>query len=186
MNRIKEDSHQINASCPTCHAELDGSVDMNAPGQRPPREGDFSVCAHCGEPARFGPDLKLEKISNHERETLVSQYPEIAKAIMFIKASMNQDEKIGEKYVDQFDDMQSKVKEWKAAHPDLDISIQYNYQNKVAVIGTLKDGINSKFITVNDNAMTMFKELGWLDDGPTMPTIIMVRVVLENTFGKDE
>lgn len=29
------------------------------------------------------------------------------------------------------------------------------------------------------------KELGWLDDRPSMPTVMMVRVVLDHVFGKE-
>lgn len=109
-----------------------------------------------------------------------SSDPNIAIAMQMIKSRHSG------KYEDVLDVMAVKVKEWKAQHMDLDISIQYNFPDNTAVIGTLQDGINSKFITVNDHAMQMFKELGWMDDTPAMPTIMMVRCTLEHVFGKDE
>lgn len=190
MNRLNkpEDSYEIQATCPSCNEKLAGSIigqTIKEEQQRAPRPGDFSICVHCGEPAKFGDDMKLEKISNLEREELATKNPEIAAAIMFIKSRMDQAQ-LGKNYEDQLDRMEADVRAWRRTHFDLMISIQYNYQKEVGVIGTLKQGIDNKFLTVNDHAMQMFNELGWLEDGPKMPTIIMVRVVLEHVFGKKE
>jgi hypothetical protein len=190
MNRIKEDSHHIkhhiNSECPSCRAALDMSIGAGIPGQPAPRPGDLCLCAHCGEPARFGQDMRLEMLGNLEKERLLTEHPELARAGMFIKARLVVEDPEGRRYTDQLDTMLDEVRAWKAKHHDLDLSIQYNYQKEVGVIGTLRDGIKNRFLTVNDHAMTMFQELGWLEDRPTMPTIIMVRCVMDHAFGKEE
>lgn len=40
--------HEVNR-CPTCAAELDCSSPVGEPHPRPPRPGDLSMCAYCGE-----------------------------------------------------------------------------------------------------------------------------------------
>ena len=43
--------------CPYCGVELDAI----ASGQKPPGEGELSMCCHCGEILVFGPRLTLKK-----------------------------------------------------------------------------------------------------------------------------
>lgn len=181
MSRLNPDdsTHKLTGKCPYCGFQFEATTGMNHEDQRAPRPGDMSLCAECGEASRFGEGLVMEKISVLEREEYASSDPNIAMAMQMIKSRHSG------KYEDVLDVMAVKVKEWKAQHMDLDIQIQYNFQTNTAVIGTLQDGINSKYITVNANAMQMFKELGWLDDTPEMPTIMMVRCTLEHVFGKD-
>lgn len=88
-------------------------------------------------------------------------------------------------YSDQLDQMSHAVIDWRVNHRDSNPMIQYNFQKEVGVIAALQDAIDHKFVSVNDDALQMFKELGWLDDVKSMPTVLMVRVVLEHVFGKE-
>lgn len=180
MNRLNpyDGTHKLTGTCPYCGFKYEATTGLNEEDKRAPKPGDISLCVECGEAARFGYGLVMEKISVLEREQYATKDPKIALAMQFIKA------KNPSKYEDVLDVMAVKVKEWKDQHMDLDISIQYNFPEYVAVVGTLPDGIDSKFIMVNDHAMQMFRELGWMNDTPEMPTIIMVKTVLEHVFGK--
>lgn len=181
MNRINPDdgTHEITSKCPYCGYQFEATTGLSHENQRPPKPGDMSLCVECGEASRFGEGLVMEKITVLERERYASSDPRIALAMQVLKSRAES------KYEDILDVMAVKVKEWKEQHMDLDINIQYNFPTTVTVVGALQDGINSKFITVNDHAMQMFKELGWLDDTPQMPTIMMVMCVLEHVFGKE-
>jgi hypothetical protein len=89
-------------------------------------------------------------------------------------------------YADYPDKMADAVLAWRKEHPDLELSIQYNFQDEACVIAALDDAIDDNFISVNDHALKMFKDLGWLEDKPEMPTVNMVRSVMEHCFGKEE
>lgn len=183
MNRINPDdgTHELTGKCPYCGFQFEATSGLDEDNKRAPKPGDMSLCAECGEASRFGEGLVMEKISVLEREQYAASDPRVALAMKIIKLKPQ-----AEQYEDILDVMAVKVKEWKDQHMDLDVQIQYNFPEKVAVIAALQDAINAEFITANDNAIQMFKELGWLDDTPSMPTIMMVRIVLEHVFGKDE
>ena len=80
--------------------------------------------------------------------------------------------------------MLEDAREWIEKHPESTVSIQYNYPEKVCVIGTLSDAIKNKFVSANDSAMQMFNELGWLESNEKQPTTMMARVVMENIFNQ--
>lgn len=181
MNRItpNDGTHEFSGTCPYCGFKFEATTGITNLHTRGPKPGDMTVCVECGEASKFGEGLVVEKISVLEREQFASSDPRIALTMQIIKSRHSNN------YEDFLDVMAANVKEWKDQHMELDISIQYNFPENLCVVGTLQDGINSKFITVNDHAMQMFKELGWLDEKPDMPTIMMVRCTLEHVFGKE-
>jgi len=175
------------SACPHCGVKLDCSSGVtlthdgdNAP--RPPVPGDISMCQGCGEPCVFGEGLSMEKMDD-EMKADVLKDPAISVMSLMIKsmnAAKNPDRQ--RQYSEQLEAMASDVRKWRQNNPDKDLSIQYNFTKGTGVIAALEDAINRSFISVNENAMQMFKDVGWLDDKPSMPTVLMVRAVMEHVF----
>lgn len=140
------------------------------------------MCQGCGEPCVFGEGLSMEKMDNVTRENVLKD-PAISSMSLIIK-SMNaaRNPERQKQYSDQLDEMALAVKEWKSNNPDKDISIQYNFTEGTCIIASLDAAIKKSFISVNENAMQMFKDIGWLEDRPSMPTILMVKAVMEHVF----
>lgn len=47
-------------TCPSCNASIEASVGLHDP-TIVPKEGDISLCGHCGELLLYNADLKLEQ-----------------------------------------------------------------------------------------------------------------------------
>jgi hypothetical protein len=185
MNRIKPEKPNLEPTeCPHCHERIDCSTGIKK--DISPSEGDISICVYCGEPSKFDAQLNMVKLERSELKEIMSD-PVVSTSMLHIKARrIAQDPARHEAYVKQLDVMSDAVKEWRKKNQNLSPIIQYNFTAQACVIAALEDAINSKFVSINDDARTMFKDLGWMDDKPTMPTILMVRAVLEHTFGNNE
>jgi hypothetical protein len=66
------------SKCPSCGYEMD---DYTGFGPQPPSEGDFGVCAICGEMLTYQKDLTVRRISNAEIMTLCREEPDTATAL---------------------------------------------------------------------------------------------------------
>lgn len=179
------------ARCPYCNEKLDRSEGVTPynPEDRLPEPGDVSVCAECGEPAVFDADMNMVKLSEPERAELMKDehVAQTSFAIKAMRAANNPDmQKLFNKQLDQ---MVVDVKKWKADHQDsepmIQYNYQYNYQKEVGLIATFKSAVDNKFVMLNEDATTMVTELGWMNECQTMPTVNMVRVVLEHSFGEE-
>lgn len=184
MNRIKPDGPNLEPTeCPHCNQKIDSSSGLQANVQ--PHPEDVSICMYCGEPSKFDEQLQMVKLEGSEIAEVMAD-PAVQQAMIQIKAmkaASNHDRR--KAYADQLDKMKDAVIAWRKEHSDPELSIQYNFQKGTCVIAALQDAIDHKFISVNDDALKMFKELGWLDDVKAMPTVLMVRAVLEHAFRKE-
>lgn len=181
MNRINTEADETilppRSTCPYCNEKLPLTAGLGEAEGQKPRPGDISLCIKCGEPCQFGEDMEMVKLTDELRLEII-QDPLIAKAMFFIK---NQDKQ--DAYTAILNKMLADVKAWLKTG-NWSPSIQYNFTDKACVIASLDDALDQHFISVNDDAFIMFQALGWLDDKPDMPTVVMVRAVMENVFRK--
>lgn len=172
--------------CPNCGVALFAYTDLGRDERPMPKPGDLSICSQCAEPCEFAEGNTLVKLSEAKRAVVMAN-PRMQQVAFLIKsAHASQDPERANDYSSQLEMMAEMVIAWRKNNPDLSPSIQYNFQERTGIIAALQDAIDQHFISVNEDAMTMFKELGWLEDVPNMPTVLMVKVVLEHVFGKDE
>lgn len=190
MNRINPDE-AINlpksATCPYCNTKLDMTtgVSGNNPDNRTPIVGDISLCITCGEPCQFGTNMEMLELSEDELKEVLKD-PMIAKARKIIKAFHATQTSKQHEYEQQLDKMLDGVRSWLDTNQGRTLSIQYNFNSETCVIASLDEALDKHFISVNDDASVMFKELGWLDDKPSMPTVLMVKMVMDRVFKEDE
>jgi len=179
-NKIKLPPESI---CPHCGEKLDltSGITGNNPDARRPESGDISLCCNCGEPCQFGDDMEMVKLTDELLKDVLTD-PTIVKVMRLIK-EYNGKPPQQAAYEAQLDKMLSDVRGWLKTG-DWSPSVQYNFTNKTCIIGSLDDALKEHFISVNDDAMIMFQTLGWLDDNPSMPTVLMVKVVMDNIFKK--
>lgn len=86
------------------------------------------------------------------------------------------------RYADMCDSMAKKAKEWRAAHPNADVKIQWNWPDGCAVIAVISDAIEHKLVTVNDDGLDLLKSMapwGVYEE----PSVLMCRVVIEAVYG---
>lgn len=181
IRKAKEIKDPIN--CPNCGITLLYRADLSKDERKLPSPGDLSICRDCAELCEFGNENNLVKMSEEKMAEMKAR-PEVQKVISLFKSEKDLQMK-NSGYSNQLDAMSDAVVDWRVNHQDSNPMIQYNFQKGVGVIAALQDAIDNNFVSVNDDALQMFKELGWLDDGPAMPTVLMVRVVLEHVFGKE-
>lgn len=183
-NRIKPDGPNLKPTeCPYCNNAIDRASGILR--EQPPEPGDVCICLYCGEASKFNDQLQIEKLDELELIEMKTD-PIVQAARLSIEARKAVTDPDRQRaYSDQLDKMSGDVVDWRVNHRDSNPMIQYNFQKGVAVIVALQDAIDNNFVSVNDDALQMFKEIGWLDDGPAMPTVLMVRVVLEHVFGKE-
>lgn len=188
MKRFNTGEGQKEAECPYCHQKLDRStgVSPHNPEDRLPKPGDVSVCIECGEVSYFDAAMNMVELSQQERDELMKD-EHVASASLSIKAMRAANNPDMRKLFDeQLDRMCEDVKKWMADHPDSEPMIQYNYQKEVGLIAAFKDAVERKFVMLNEDATAMVTELGWMTECKTMPTVNMVRGVLDYAFGKEE
>lgn len=181
MNRIKPDGPNLDPTeCPYCHEKINSLSGIQKDVQ--PGPGDIYICTHCGEPSKFDDQLQMVALEGSELLDVMSDQV-VREAMLAIKSRKTDRRKA---YMDQLGMMADEVVLWRETNQDSQPMIQYNFQKEVSIIAALQDAIDHKFISVNDDALNMFKELGWLDDVKAMPTVMMVRAVLDQAFGKEE
>lgn len=183
MNRINPENDETilppESTCPYCNTKLPRTAGLGDAEGKKPQPGDILLCANCGEPCQFGYAMEMLKLTDKLLKEVL-QDPALAKAISFIKQYKNRlPQKV--RYEAQLDKMLADVKAWLKTG-DWNPSIQYNFTSQACVIACLDDALDKHFISVNDDALIMFQSLGWLDDKPSMPTVLMVKVVMENVF----
>jgi len=83
-----------------------------------------------------------------------------------------------EQYEAQLKTMLDNAERWRKANPEKNALISFNYPPGVAVIGTIEDAIEVGAVTTNEAGLELVKAL-WSWDAPDMPTVLMVRAVLE-------
>ena len=54
----------IEDNCLNCGKKLDGT--FNVGGADIPREGDFSICCHCGHVMTYGKNLRLQELTEKD------------------------------------------------------------------------------------------------------------------------
>lgn len=82
-------------------------------------------------------------------------------------------------YKQELEKMHADLTAWRKAHPTTPILIEFKIPKGVFVIAAIQDAIDHGSVVMDDEARKMMTELGWLDDKPSMPTVGMVRAVLE-------
>lgn len=174
--------------CPHCQKNLD--VDQGITRDEfgrlikaEPRLGDVTLCCECGEFCEFGPRGTLLKIEDQEKLNHLKDNPDAMMAKSAVAMMIK--EKTSSKHFGrnrQILQMAAEVKEWAKNNSNRSPMIQRNHQQNIAVIGTISDAIKAKFISVNNDAMLMFQEIGWLVECERMPTVFMVEAAIELAF----
>lgn len=78
----------------------------------------------------------------------------------------------------QMSQMGENSRKWRAENPDKEVKIQFNYPDKIAVIGAIGDAIKAGYVSTNEAGMEL---INWpMDDFRRAPTVIMVRAILEH------
>jgi hypothetical protein len=172
------------STCPHCGTKLDISsgITGNNPDARGPEQGDISLCINCGEPCQFGEGMVMVKLSDELLKDVLSD-PVVVKAMRLIKHMDNPNPAAA--YEAQLDKMLEDVRVWLKTG-NWSPSIQYNFTRDNCVIASLDEALDRHVISVNDDALIMFEALGWLEDKPSMPTVLMVKVVMDNVFNKEK
>jgi hypothetical protein len=185
---LKAMDHEI--TCPHCGFLANGHtcVTDNQGPPLSPEPGNLSICPKCSEPAMFdmvNDKLDLRKITPDEMAEIMSD-PEAALILMTAKASIdaeNPDKAAA--YEKKMDQMAADLKAWRLANPNTSPIITYpaDGETKVAFICTMKEAVDNHIVGTNDDAKSMLKSLGWIDDNNEAPTLTMVRIVMEHVFG---
>jgi transcription elongation factor Elf1 len=190
MNRIKPQPDKFilppTSTCPHCGTKLTitSGITVNNTDKRQPQPGDVSLCTQCGEPCQFDDSLKMIKLSDEILKEVMAD-PMIVKAMRLIKEYKDKPPQQAA-YEAQLDKMLDIAQVWLRINFDKQPSIQYNFTSKTCVIASLDEALDKHLISVNDDALIMFKALGWLDDKPSMPTVLMVKIVMDNVFKEKE
>ncbi len=74
--------------------------------------------------------------------------------------------------------MLDQMREWLRKNKG-SIKVQFNHPPGTVICATLADAIANKFVSVNDQAFGLFRQLGWLA-GNDQPTVLQTRAVLES------
>lgn len=143
----------------------------------PPGPGDMSICVECGALLLFDEQLKLIPCTP-EREAELKSDPSSWQKIEEARYHIH-----GRNYGRKCEAMLTDYQQWLATHPDLPVLISFKIPDKVFVAGALVDALKEGFIVVDDNGKRMLQELGWLDDTPDMPSLAMVRAVINHAHG---
>lgn len=96
---------------------------------------------------------------------------------------MNTDEKangMADNYAAQLDGMAQRAKDWRAANPGKKPLVQFNHPETVAIVGCISDALEHHFVSANADGTELIKAL-WPWGGRDEPTVLMVRIVLENS-----
>jgi len=165
--------------CPNCGNSLNHHIDSSNDERQEPENGDKCICMVCGEPSIFK-DGELSIPDEKEMEKINAD--DGFKRISFLIKSISQSDKFKEQYSDQLERMVEAARSWKCHNINLSPIIQYNFPKSVCLIASLNDAIKKSYISINDDARTMLEQLGWLDDRPDAPTVLMARTVLEDVF----
>lgn len=81
-------------------------------------------------------------------------------------------------YEAQLQAMLENADKWRAANPDREALVQFNYAPHIGLIMPISNAIKEKFVTTNDAGLELVKALhAW--DYDEEPTVNMVRCVLE-------
>lgn len=177
--------------CPSCMAVLNlrSGFSINAEDNRGPSPGDFILCPACGEFFKLNESLAPIKPSDADLEE-ISQDPISTAARNSImlrigkitEKDLGQAGIMGQAYFNKCELMLNQVKEWREKNKTLSPAIQYNFDDNTVVCATIPDAIDNHFMSINNDAKTMLHELGWLTPNKDMPSVLMLRAVLDKAF----
>lgn len=170
-------------TCPHCKTQIDVDVGMSrgTDGKlenSTPRIGDVTICLHCGELCEFGLDNVLIAITDEKKLKDINVHPDVIVAKALVSNAIHQ----GRSYEKQLDKMAIDVRMWCKNNPTLSPKIQRNSTSNIGIIATLSDAIESKLVSVNEDADKMLRELGWLDHKELMPTVFMTEAAIGLAF----
>lgn len=96
-----------------------------------------------------------------------------------IDSANNPDDK--KRYSDMCDSMAANAKQWKAANPNADVKIQWNWPQHTAVIAVISDAIEHGLVTANRDGLALLKSMAtWGDESE--PSVLMCRTVIEAVY----
>jgi hypothetical protein len=75
--------------------------------------------------------------------------------------------------------MAERAKAWRAANPNRTAKVQFNFPPGVCVIAAISLAVERGFVSTDEAGLELVKEL-WPWGDRSEPTVLMVRVVLEN------
>lgn len=163
--------------CPECGHPINATTPAFEDIRRPPQAGDLSICSFCAGLLVFGPDLKRRKL---EEQDWVALPMDLKMAVMAAKgAVLARSSHWLEKRKRQIAQMLSNRKRWVAAHPAVEVKVQFNFPSNVALVQPISDAVAMKSVTCNAAGLELLKAL-WPWDSDDEPTVLMVREVLEN------
>lgn len=87
--------------------------------------------------------------------------------------------KMPEGWEAQMDKMHENATAWRAAHPDTEVKIQFNFPDQVCLIAPISEALKHKFIVTNEAGLELIKAL-WPMDVVSEATVLMVKIILEH------
>lgn len=84
----------------------------------------------------------------------------------------------GVRYGEQLEKMADNARAWRAANPEREVKVQFNYPPGVVVIQSISEAVKKSTVSANEAGLELLKAL-WPWDDRSEPTVLMVRVVLE-------
>jgi hypothetical protein len=179
MNRLE--SNVPESKCPHCGEKLTHASPID--GEGGPEPGNISLCCMCGEVLLFDQELRMVPIPEAELAELKAN--EAWKKIEIAQHHIK-----GRAYGRKCESMAEQYRAWVTAHPDVPVLVSFKIPEKVFVAIDLVGAIAQGFMVVDENGKRMLSEMGWLADTKDMPSLAMVRAVINHVHGssgyKDE
>lgn len=164
--------------CPECGVLMGGATFLDK-GDRQPAPGDIAICFSCAAVNQYDDCLGLVTASDDAKSFADKDARcRVARQLILDRRKPHQ----GDRYAARCAAMREEVDHWRKENPALRLAIQYNFPTTVFAIATLPDALDKHLISVNEDARRMFASLGWLEAGPTVPSLFMVRMVMEEAF----
>lgn len=162
-------------TCPECGYKLEMHSAVGG-GDPTPEPGAISICFQCAALLMFDEQLREVPISEQAVAELkeTGQWKEIQIAIEHVRAAG---------YGRTCQRMVEDYKKWRAAHPKTSVLINFRIPKGAFVIASLEDALKSGTLVVDYNGKRMLREMGWLENKRTMPTLAQVKAVIELAHG---
>lgn len=82
-------------------------------------------------------------------------------------------------YMESIRQMALKARAWRAAHPDLEAKVQFNYHPRVMLIAPISSAIKEHFVSVNPAGQQIIDAMGAGLPEEKEPTAFMVRMAID-------
>jgi hypothetical protein len=161
--------------CPQCGGLVEKHTPVSGDGDAQPDVGDITICMACSAVLTFDehmelvpiPDAFIAQLDEEQRQQLLAMKNQV----------------LGCGYERTCQRMIEDYKKWRAVHPKTPVLISFRIPKGAFVIASLEDALKSGTLVVDYNGKRMLREMGWLEDKCTMPTLAQVKAVIELAHG---